>query len=125
MPLGEPGTISVDRAGRERWIVEMHGEHDVSTVGELHARLEAIFARGTSVVIDLSAATFIDSAILHELVSAQRRVDRDDGEELAVVAPPEGFAARVVAQVGLDAMVAVFETLSDALRSFDYPRRLA
>lgn len=124
MPLGEPGTISVDHAGRSQWIVELHGEHDLSTVGDLHARLDAIFAQGMSVVIDLSAVTFIDSAILHELVSAQRRVDRD-GDELALVAPPEGFPARVFAQVGLDALVAVFETPSDALRSFDYPRRLA
>ena len=96
------------------------GEHDVSTAGHLHETLEAIFAQGTSVVIDLSAATFIDSSILSEIVRAQRRVNHDPGEQLAVVAPAGGFAARLLALVGgLDTLMRVFESRADALRSFE------
>jgi len=105
----EPGTVSVDHLGQERWVVELSGEHDLSTVGDLRESLEAIFAQGTLVVIDLSAATFIDSSILGELVRAQRRVDRDSGEQLAVVAPAGGFAARLFGLVGgLDTLVRMF-----------------
>jgi anti-sigma B factor antagonist len=112
----EPGTVNVDHLGHELWVVDVRGEHDVSTVGGLHETLEAIFAEGTSVVIDLSAATFIDSTILGELVRAQRRVDRDPGEKLAVVAPVGGFVARLFDLVALDAVVSVFESRADALR---------
>jgi anti-anti-sigma factor len=111
--------MSVEHLGRSRWIVELHGEHDLSTVDDLHGRLDAIFATGTSVVIDLSTASFIDSSILNELVRAQRRVDHNRGEQLAVVAPPGGFAARVFDQVALDALVRVCDSRADALRSFE------
>ena len=55
--------LSVDHLGQERWVVELRGEHDLSHVRDLHESLEAIFAQGTLVVIDLSATTFIDSSI--------------------------------------------------------------
>jgi hypothetical protein len=60
----EPGTVTVDHLGEERWVLGLSGEHDVSTAAHLPETLEAIFAQGTSVVIDLSAVTFIDSSIL-------------------------------------------------------------
>ena len=70
-------------------------------------------------VVDLSAATFIDSSILSELVRAQRRVERDPGEQLAVVAPAAGCVARLFDQVGFDALLSVFQTRTDALGSFE------
>jgi anti-sigma B factor antagonist len=112
------GTVTVDLLGREQWVVDVVGEHDLSTVDDLHGWLDAIFATGTSVVVDLSAASFIDASIVNELVRAQRHADRGEGEQLAVVVPAGGFVARVFEMVGLDAVMSVFETRAEALRSF-------
>lgn len=119
MSPGELGHVNVDHLGRSKWVVELVGEHDLTTVGDLRERLDEIFATGTRVVIDFSEATFIDSAILSEVVRAQRRVDCDPGEQLAVVAPDGGFVARLFGQVGFEVVLSVFETRADALGSFE------
>jgi anti-sigma B factor antagonist len=116
---GELGRVNVDHLSSSRWLVELRGEHDLTTVGVLRGQLDAIFATGTCVVVDLSAATFIDSSILSELVRAQRRVERDPGEQLAIVAPAGGFVARLFEQVGFEVLLSVFQTRADALRSFE------
>jgi anti-anti-sigma factor len=114
-----PGSVAVDRVGPSSWVVELRGEHDLSTVEGLRTELDAIFAQGTTVVIDLSDATFVDSAVLNELVSAQRRVDADPNERLAVVAPGDGFPARVLNLVNLDRLLSIFETRAEALRTLE------
>lgn len=114
MPL--LGSVAVDRIGPSVWVVELRGEHDLSTVESLHTELEAIFAQGTTLVIDLSDATFVDSAVLNELVKAQRRVDVNENERLAVVAPRDGFPARVLELVSLGGLLSIFETRGEALR---------
>ncbi|MGH2923816.1 MAG: STAS domain-containing protein, partial [Solirubrobacterales bacterium] len=47
------------------------GEHDLSTAPGLRSRLEQVIADGDPVVVDLSAATFIDSSILGTLLQAR------------------------------------------------------
>jgi anti-sigma B factor antagonist len=116
---GDDGRLTADHLGGSKWLVELRGEHDLTSAGDLRGQLDAIFATGTCVVVDLSAATFIDSSILSELVRAQRRVERDPGEQLAVVAPTGGFVARLFDQVGFDALLSVFQTRADALGSFE------
>ena len=113
------GSVAVDRVGPSSWVVELRGEHDLSTVEGLRTGLEAIFAQGTTVVIDLSEATFVDSAVLNELITAQRRVDADENERLAVVAPRDGFPARVLDLVNLDRLLSIFETRAEALRRLE------
>jgi len=81
--------------------------------------LSTIFAQGTTVVIDLSPATFIDSSIINELLHAQRRVESDPNERLAVVAPSGGHPARVLELVKLGHVISVFETRQDAVGSVD------
>ncbi len=112
-----PGIVTVDRVGPSTWIVELHGEHDMTNSDRLRAELAMIFAQGTAVVIDLSAATFIDSSTVHELVAAQHRVDEVPNESLAIVAPKDGFAARVLDLLQAHTVLPIFETRADALRS--------
>ena len=109
------GRITVDKAGRTAWVVELAGEHDLSTVGGLKDELAAIFAQGTTIVIDLSSVTFMDSSVLRELIVAQRRADSDDGEDLAIVAPAGRFAARLIALAGAGSVFSVHETRAAAL----------
>jgi anti-sigma B factor antagonist len=113
------GTVTVDHLGREQWVVDVVGEHDLSTVDDLREWLDAIFATGTSVVVDLSAASFIDASIVSELVRAQRHADRGEDEQLAVVVPAGGFVARMFEMLGLDVVMSVFESRADALQAFE------
>lgn len=109
-------SLTVDRVGQSLWIVGLHGEHDLSTVAHLRDELAALFAEATTLVVDLSDATFIDSSVVRELILAQQRVDEDDQEQLAIIAPQEGFPARVIELAGADRLFCLFERRADALR---------
>jgi anti-anti-sigma factor len=111
------GRIVVDKLGWSLWVVELDGEHDLSNVGKFQAVLAGIFAEGTTVVVDLSGVTFLDSSVLSELILAQQRVDGDPGEELAIVAPRDGVAARLIDLVDAGRMFSMFETRAKALQS--------
>jgi anti-anti-sigma factor len=110
------GSVRVDRVGDSLWIVELHGEHDLCTAPSLHGELATIFAQGTTVVVDLSETTFVDSSILSELISAQRLVDDDEDKRLAIVAPRDRFPARLLDMVSATHLFAIFERRADALR---------
>ena len=110
------GSVRVDRVGDSLWIVELHGEHDLSTAAELRTELATIFAQGTTVVVDLTETTFIDSAVLSELISAQHHVEDLEGKRLAIVAPAGGFPARVIDLVDAARLFAMFGRRADALR---------
>jgi anti-anti-sigma factor len=111
------GRIRVDQTSPGLWIVEIQGEHDLSTTAGLNDELAAILAQGTTIVIDLSDATFIDSSVLREMIVTQRRVNENEHEHLAVVAPRAGFAARLIAFAGANQVLSVFETRAEALKA--------
>jgi anti-anti-sigma factor len=116
--IGDPGSIRVDRMGSAQWLLELHGEHDLSTVKAIRAELAPIAERGEAAVIDLSDVTFIDSAVLSELVASRRGGEDGDGARLALVAPPGGFPARVLGLLQLEQVVGVYESRDEALASF-------
>jgi anti-anti-sigma factor len=116
-----PGIVRVDRVGLSTWIVELLGEHDMTNSDRLRDKLVATFGHGTSVVVDLSAATFIDSAIVRELVAAAQGVDETQTEHIAVVAPPGGFPARVFGLLQTSEVFRTFDTRADALAWLEGP----
>ena len=65
----------------------------------------------------LEGATFLDSSVLSELILAQQRVDGDPGQELAIVSPRDGVAARLIDLVDAGRMFSMFETRAEALQS--------
>ena len=111
-----PGIVTVDRVGPSSWIVALQGEHDLTNSDRLRAELATIFAQGTAVILDLSAATFIDSSIVKELIAAQERVDGVSTEQLAVVAPKDGFPRRVLDLLQTYRVLHICEDRHDALR---------
>ena len=114
------GRIVVDKLGWSLWVVELTGEHDLSNVGKLHSTLETIFAQGTTIVVDLSPTTFIDSSVLGELILAQQRADANPHEQPAIVAPKDGTAARLIAMVDANRLFSLFETRAEALQSIGH-----
>jgi anti-anti-sigma factor len=101
------------------WLLRLRGEHDVATVGTLDAQLEAVFRHGTDVVVDLSDAVFIDSAIVGAILRGLRTAREDENGTLVVSAPPESFARRVLDQAGLTGAVPLFDNRRDALASLE------
>jgi anti-sigma B factor antagonist len=70
-------------------VVEPHGEVDVLTAPQLGRRLLSLTDEGkTSVVVDLSLVTFIDSTGIGVLLNALRQITRRNGR-LVLVCPSE------------------------------------
>ncbi|HEY3766888.1 MAG TPA: STAS domain-containing protein [Gaiellales bacterium] len=113
------GRVTVDRTGPTLWIVELTGEHDLSTVARIQDELTAIFEQGTTLVVDLSAVTFMDSSVLRELIVAHRRAEANDDERLVLVAPAAGFAARLMEMVNVRDTFSPYETRAEALRALE------
>ena len=82
-PLSEalrpPGPVQLELSEQiepGRTVIEVRGE-DVMTAPQLSAALDAILRRHVGdVLVDLSHATFMDSAGLHVLLNAARRLTR-------------------------------------------------
>jgi anti-sigma B factor antagonist len=65
-------TISVS-VERDHATVALRGEHEAYTADKLARRMDGLIDEGVSVVVDLQAATFIDSTVVGVLLSAARR----------------------------------------------------
>jgi anti-anti-sigma factor len=84
VPLAESlrprGPIRLDldeEDGAEQTLIRARGEVDVVTAPKLASHLDTILRSGNGdVVIDLSDTEFLDSAGLHVLLNAQRRLTR-------------------------------------------------
>ena len=76
-----------------------------------------MFDTGTSIVLDLSDATFIDSSVIHTLIATHQRAQATPGEQLAIVAPDGTIAARVLELTGLDDRLPIYQTTPAALRA--------
>jgi anti-sigma B factor antagonist len=85
-----PGPFAiVDRASAPGVsLVALQGELDLVAAPRLRTRIEQV-AGGDALVLDLSEATFIDSAVLKELLRARAELaERDSRLVLAGVPPP-------------------------------------
>src|SRR6201991_4365891 len=65
--------IVLDDAAGDVVVVVVEGEHDIYTAPTLRERLDEAIGRGGGVVVDLTAATFVDSSVLGALLDARRR----------------------------------------------------
>lgn len=69
------GEIALDRSDSALPVLVISGEHDLNTADDLRAQLDDLLAAGEPVIVDLSAATFVDSSILGVVLDARRRAD--------------------------------------------------
>ena len=78
------GEVALDQTQEGVTLVEITGEHDLSTSADLTSSLDRLIAAAQPIVVDLSAATFIDSSTLGAILDARRRaLDAGVGFELA------------------------------------------
>ena len=113
-----PGSAAVVRARPGLAIVEVRGEHDLSTEQALREALRTA-AEHPTVVADLSECTFVDSTALAVLINAAQMA-RTRRDRFAVVIPRDVRpVARVAAMIGLGDMLALHPTRESALRALE------
>jgi anti-anti-sigma factor len=87
-----------------RSVVAIRGEADISTRQDLCEVLCRVTADGTGdVVVDLANATFIDTAIVRVLATAQQLLHRQD--RILTLRSPSRLATRVLAVLGLTDLI--------------------
>ena len=84
-------------------VVVVEGEHDIYTAPALRERLDqALDAKPAGVVVDLSAATFLDSSILGALLEARRQaLEKGSGYVVCLGESPEPGVQRILEITGL------------------------
>ena len=96
------------------------GEIDISNTGELRRSIDAQLADTTTVIIDLSPTTFVDStgvALLFDMASRLRTTRRTP----YLVIPADAPIRRIATLIGLNQEVTVLPTLGDATAPHETP----
>ena len=106
------GVVETERLGDSLWVLKLAGEHDLSTAPTIEAAFERVAETGTTVVADLSEASFIDSTVMHTLLRFAER-----GENLLLVVLKRGAVRRTLELTGVSPLLPVFETRDAALRA--------
>jgi anti-sigma B factor antagonist len=102
-----------ERQQRGATMVHVDGELDILTAPRLGAQLDGIVRKGTGdVVLDLRDAVFMDSAGLHILLTAHRRLTRAS-RRLAVICV-EGPVRRVIELARLIETLGVVSSLQES-----------
>ena len=72
--------IQTERSGEDIFVVSLAGEHDLYTAPKAQAALRGAIAAGaTTIVVDLTETTFLDSTMLHLLLRTRNEL-RDGGQ---------------------------------------------
>ena len=105
---------TIEEAGDAR-VVTLHGEIDAFTAPSLRLDLRRLIEEtgASTIVVDLTTVTFLDSSALGALVGALRRLRERDGSLLVVV--PRSPAARIFEHTGLDAVLDLYPDREAAL----------
>jgi anti-anti-sigma factor len=97
-------------------ILTVEGQLDAATVGDFEPPLLQAVESGENVIVDLSACNFIDSAVIAALVLAKRCM-RPYGTSLRLVGGDVSQPLRALEIAGLEGQVAVFPSLTAAVKA--------
>jgi anti-sigma B factor antagonist len=110
MALGEVHTETNDPI-RGLTVVAVSGELDLAVAPDLETQLATALAEGRDVVVDLSAATFIDSVSLGTLTFSLELAEQAEIGFFLVVSDPR--VLRTFKLTGLTDRFAIFGTFAD------------
>ena len=86
----------VSPSGEDMWIVTLEGEYDLANAEQVDEALERAFDAGSTLILDLRPATFIDSIVIGKIAHARLRADGSRGtHRLAVVVDRYSHTARI------------------------------
>jgi anti-sigma B factor antagonist len=110
--------IAVDRGRAGRAVVELRGEHDLYGSLSLRRKLDALLSEGLAVIVDLRAATFLDSATIGVLLLAHREAALRGQRFVLVLDGATEWPLRTILEVtGLIDVFAIAGTVEEALSS--------
>jgi anti-sigma B factor antagonist len=95
-------------------IFEVAGEMDMATAPELGSAIDGIQNSARRVVVDLSAATFLDSAGINILIRCQRELDHG-GVAFVLVSPIDGVVRKALEITNVIDQLGVVDSRADAL----------
>jgi anti-sigma B factor antagonist len=105
--------LRVETLSSERALVSVGGEVDLATAPELAAVLERTLADGgRTIVLDLTDVEFIDTSGVGVMLEARRQISEKNAD-LAVVAPPNSPARRLLELTELIEPLAVVDSIED------------
>jgi anti-sigma B factor antagonist len=106
--------ISTEQLGNSTALISLAGEVDLYTAPEFKQQLLEVIGQGaTTVVVDLSNTTFIDSTTLGVLVGGVKRLRPNDGQ-LVLVCNDRNIT-KIFEITGLDRVFTIYPTREDAL----------
>ena len=113
--MSSPAEIVLDR--RDGSIVaRLNGEVDMSNAAYVRDQLLASIPNDAlSLVLDISACRYLDSAAIEVLFEVSRRLGRRR-QELRLVMPPESPLRRVIELTEVHTAAPVYESLDKALQ---------
>jgi anti-anti-sigma factor len=122
------GAVTVTHADNNgTWLVELRGEHDLSTAPQLDEQTRDVWPRCRLAVIDLSSAAFIDSTVVSWLLSAHNAITTAGSGTLVIIeGTADSMPARVLRMLRMREMLACYPTRQDAETHHpDVPSRAA
>jgi anti-anti-sigma factor len=112
------GTVKVEFASKRTAVVALMGEHDLDSRSALRATL-AYATESRNLLVDLSACTFIDSAIISLLLATQRRLEAQGGRCELIIPPQPGYVTRLFEVTGIASVFSVHASRSAALSGIE------
>jgi anti-sigma B factor antagonist len=114
----DPNPIVLDQTAGDVVVVVVVGEHDIYTAPTLRERLKEALGRGGGIVVDLTAATFVDSSVLGALLDARRRaLAAGQGYVVCVGETVEPGVHRILDITGLMPVLPVLRRREEAIEA--------
>jgi anti-sigma B factor antagonist len=115
VPNGHPqGTVEVGHHAPGLASVCLRGEHDLSSAEIMLPALETALAN-SSVMVDLSACTFIDSTVITWLIRAAQTAEQHSERLVLVIPPDQAAVARAAEMTRLGEIIPIYTTHQAAL----------
>jgi anti-anti-sigma factor len=109
------GLARIEIEASDPIVARIVGEVDLSNVAEVRRRLtEAVPNSARGLVVDLTAATHLDSSGVHLLFGLAQALEVRQ-QEICVVAPRTALSSRVLFITGFDRIVPVKDTVEQAI----------
>jgi anti-sigma B factor antagonist len=110
--------IVLDETAGDVVVVVVEGEHDIYTAPTLRERLDEALGRGGGIVVDLTAATFVDSSVLGALLDARRKaIEAGQGYVVCVGDSVEPGVQRILDITGLVPVLPVLQGRAEAIEA--------
>ena len=106
--------ITTEQLSDDAYVISLSGEVDLYTAPEFKQQLLDVIGKGaTSVVVDFSNTTFIDSTTLGVLVGGVKRLRTNEGQ-LSLVCSDRNIT-KIFEITGLDRVFTIYPSREEAL----------